>query len=99
MKVYEDKMLELIEKDTQGTTIKKAAWIILYKGNQLTLRSGKRVWAKEGHARKTLSNNIKYNFKKYIWQQEPGEYKKSETVYRETLQILLDKGILEFKQI
>lgn len=43
MKVYEDKMLELIEKDTQGTTIKKAAWIILYKGNQLTLRSGKRV--------------------------------------------------------
>lgn len=49
---YADDMIEAATKND--------VWICEINGIQVTMASGKRVWAKEGHAKRALRNHMSY---------------------------------------
>jgi len=74
-------------------------WIIKYNGKQLSLgTSGKTHWKTLGHAKAALTDKIKYPIQKRAYNNGIG-YRETESLYKEFIQHLQDKGILEFIKI
>lgn len=78
-----DKVTESLER--LSSTTAQSPCIIIYKGKQLTMPSGKSSWKTKGYAKSALNNAIyhSWEFKK--------EFGESVTTYLER------EGIIEFK--
>lgn len=76
-----------LEKRLEGMVLNSSgACIILYKGKQLQLPSGKAVWTKPAYAKNAWNNAFKYGAKGYGYSNA-----------RAMRDDLVSKGLLQFK--
>jgi len=79
---------------------KNETWIIKYNGKQLALGvHGKTKWGSIGHAKAALTDKIKGPFQRFLYYSKGVKYHESEVLYKEMIQKMQDKGILEFIKI
>jgi hypothetical protein len=64
-------------------------YIILYKGKQIKLPSGKSIWSKKNHASAALTNSLYGHFSKYRHGITPSEVTK----------LLIKEGLIEVKKL
>lgn len=73
------------------------AWVILFKGHQLKMPSGKIIWNKERFARSAFTEACRYSFKSEL--QRNGDSGFSLSRFKKAVVNLEEAGELEFKRI
>jgi len=80
--------------------VKNETWIIKYNGKQLALGvHGKTKWGSIGHAKAALTDKIKVPFERFLYHDKGVKYHETGALYKEMIQKMQDKGILEFVKI
>lgn len=76
------------------------SWIILYKGNQIMLPSGKSVWSKIGDAKLALGYHIGFKVHRFIREKfKELNYTERRKIFKNVIDELIKDGIIEFKKL
>lgn len=100
---------QYLEKGMNESIIQNdSGWIILYKGERISLRSGKKIWNKKGHASSALKFHVQAILNEHWYQQMTGierntpgydiTYRSIEKEQEKATQYLLDNHI-EFVEL
>ena len=77
------------------------AWVIIFKGERLTLESGKSVWKKQQYAKAAFTSLIR-DHAVYLYHDNHNEidsWKEMVDIYDAEIERMIKDGILEFKKL